>query len=163
MIIDLVFALLMLLAIFKGISRGFIVAVFSLLAFFIGLAAALKMSAVVADHLHEKMNLDGYWLPVVSFLIVFVAVVILIRWAAAIIKKAAKFVFLGQLDSLAGILLFAVLYLMIYSVILFYATRMGLISAETQATSKTYFFIEPFGQSDGLAGRRHSIFQEYVQ
>lgn len=145
MLIDLIFLIIMVMAIFKGISKGFIVAVFSLLAFIIGLAAALKLSAVVAVHLHEKMNVSGYWLPFLSFLIVFVAVVLLIRWGAALVKKAAGIVFLGWIDALAGIVLYAIMYLMVYSVILFFATRIHLISAETQAASHTYYFIEPFG------------------
>lgn len=145
MFIDIVFLILMVMAIFKGVSRGFIVAVFSLLAFMIGLAAALKLSAVVADSLRAKMNLDGYWLPVLSFLIVFVAVVFIIRWGAALVKKAASIVFLGWVDRLAGVLLYAVMYIMIFSVILFFATKVHLISKETQLTSKTYSYIEPCG------------------
>lgn len=145
MLIDLIFLILMVMAVFKGISKGFIVAVFSLLAFIIGLAAALKLSAVVAVHLHEKMNVSGYWLPFLSFLIVFIGVVFLIRWAAAIVKKAISFVFMGWVDSLLGIVLYAFMYLMIYSVILFFATRIHLISAETRQTSHTYSFIAPFG------------------
>src|SRR3954470_6996232 len=117
MAIDLIFVALMILAVFKGISKGFIVAVFSLLAFIIGLAAAIKLSAVVAVHLHEKMNVSGYWLPFLSFLIVFIAVVFLIRWGASLVKRAASIVFLGWIDALAGIVLFAVMYLMVYSVI----------------------------------------------
>jgi len=120
MFIDLVFFILMIMAIFKGMSKGFIVAVFSLLAFIIGLAAALKLSAAVAVHLHEKMNVSGYWLPFLSFLIVFIAVVFIIRWGAALVKKAAGIVFLGWIDTLAGILLYVFMYLMIYSVILFF-------------------------------------------
>jgi len=135
----------MVMAVFKGISKGFIVAVFSLLAFIVGLAAALKLSATVAGHLHEKMNVSGYWLPVLSFLLVFIAVVFAVRWAAALIKKMVSFVFLGWVDALAGILLYAFIYTMAYSVILFFATRIHLVSPETQAISKTYSYIEPFG------------------
>ena len=134
----------MVLAVIKGISRGFIVAVFSLLAFIIGLAAALKLSATAADYLRSKMSLDGYWLPVLSFIIVFAGVVLIIKFGASLIKKAVNVVFLGWADALAGILLYAIIYLMIYSVILFYATRIHLISDEVKASSKTYFFIEPF-------------------
>lgn len=145
MLIDLIFLILMALAIFKGISKGFIVAVFSLLAFIIGLAAALKLAAVVAVHLHEKMNVSGFWLPFLSFLIVFIAVVLIIRLGAALLKKAVSIAFLGWADSLAGIVLYAIMYLMAFSVILFFATRLGFISASVQASSHTYSFIEPFG------------------
>lgn len=145
MIIDLIFTVLMILAIFKGISKGFIVAVFSLLAFIIGLAAALKLSATVAKHLHGKMNISGYWLPVISFAIVFIGVVILVRWGAAMVKKAAGIVLLGWVDTMAGILLYAIIYLMCFSVILFFGTRIHLITPQVQAASKTYFLIAPFG------------------
>lgn len=145
MAIDIIFLILMILAVFKGMSRGFIVAVFSLLAFIIGLAAALKLSATVARHLHEKMNLGGYWLPVLSFLIVFIAVSFIIRWAAGLIKKTAGVLFLGWIDTLAGILLYVFMYCMIFSVALFFAARIHVITPETQAASKTYSFIEPFG------------------
>lgn len=145
MLIDLIFLILIVFAIFKGISRGFIVAVFSLLAFIIGLAAALKLSAVVAVHLHEKMHVGGSWLPFLSFLIVFIAVVLLIRVGASLLKKVVSIAFLGWADSLAGIVLYAIMYLMAFSVILFFATRLGLISPAAQAASRTYSFIEPFG------------------
>jgi membrane protein required for colicin V production len=145
MLIDIIFLILMVMAIFKGISKGFIVAVFSLLAFVIGLAAALKLSTVVATQLQEKMNISGYWLPFLSFLLVFIGVVLIVRLGAAIVKKVAGIFFLGWLDALAGILLYALMYLMIYSVILFFATRIHLISPDAQSASRTYAYIEPFG------------------
>ena len=145
MLIDIGFLVLMILAIFKGISKGFIVAVFSFFAFYIGLAAALKLSAIVAEYLHQKFAVNSYWLPLLSFAIVFIGVVLLVRVGSAFIKKIAGIVMLGWVDSLAGIALFAILYLMIYSVVLFYATQIHLISADVQAKSTTYFFIEPLG------------------
>lgn len=145
MFIDLVFLILLVVALFKGISRGFIVAVFSMLAFIIGLAAALKLSATVAAYLHSKMNIGGYWLPFLSFIIVFASAVFVIQWAAVLLKKASHFVFLGWLDTLFGFLLYAFMYTMAYSVILFFATRLHLISEDTKAISKTYAYIEPLG------------------
>ena len=145
MFIDLIFLILMVMAVFKGISKGFIVAIFSLLAFIIGLAAALKLSAVVAVHLRESMNVSGYWLPFLAFLIVFVGVVFLVRFGASVIKKAVSIAFLGWADSLAGIVLYAVMYTMAFSVILFFADRIHLVSLHTRTASYTYSFIEPFG------------------
>ena len=145
MLVDIIFMILMLIAIFKGISKGFIVAVFSLLAFIVGLAAALKLSALVAVHLSKTMNISGYWLPVLSFLIVFIGIAFLIRLGASFLKKAVNFVFLGWIDSLLGILLYAIIYLMAFSVILFFATKIHLLSTQTRLTSRTYAFIEPFG------------------
>jgi len=55
MFVDVIFVILMVMALFKGYTRGLIVAVFSFGAFLIGLAAALKLSAVVAQRLQDKI------------------------------------------------------------------------------------------------------------
>ncbi len=133
------------MALFKGYTRGLIVAIFSLFAFMIGLAASLKLSAVVAQRLQDKMNISGYFLPVISFALVFIAVVFIVNAAAGLIRKAVRLAFLGWLDSFGGILLYAVIYLMVFSIILFYATKINLISPEMQTASVTYSFVAPWG------------------
>lgn len=145
MLIDIICLILLVMAIFKGFSQGFIVALFSMIALLIGLAAATKLSATVANYLHAKMDVNGPWLPILSFIIVFAGVVFVVRWGAAIIKKAVHITFLGWADALGGMLLYAFIYLMIYSVILFYASQIHLISAETQQASKTFSYIQPWG------------------
>ncbi len=47
MLIDIIVVILLVMAIFKGLRKGLIVAVFSFLAFLIGLAAALKLSTLM--------------------------------------------------------------------------------------------------------------------
>lgn len=145
MIIDIIFVVLLVLAIIKGFSRGLIVAVFSFVAFLVGMAAALKLSAVVAISLQEKANVKGSWLPVISFFLVFIAVVLAVRLGAKLLKKAVSMVLLGWVDTIGGIILYALLYLFIYSVILFYAANIGLISLETQKASVTFEYIQPLG------------------
>src|SRR5436190_1747336 len=70
MIVDLIFAVLVVLAIIQGFRRGIIIAVFSFIAIFIGLAAALKLSAIVANHLGDTVRVSQKWLPVLSFILV---------------------------------------------------------------------------------------------
>ena len=68
MLIDLLLLILAVFAIIKGFSRGLIVGIFSLLAIIIGLAAAMKLSLVVAGWLGESVNVSERWLPVISFM-----------------------------------------------------------------------------------------------
>ena len=74
MIIDFIFAVLIVLAVIKGFQKGLIVAVFSLLAFIVGLAAAMKLSAVVAGYLGQSIKVSEQWLPGIAFFIVFIIV-----------------------------------------------------------------------------------------
>jgi membrane protein required for colicin V production len=145
MLIDLIYAVLLIIAIFKGLRRGFIVAIFSLLAFIIGLAAAMKLSTVVAHQLSDSTNISSRWLPFISFLIVFLVVVLLVRLAAKMIEKSVELAFLGWLNRLLGVVLYIALYTTIFSILLFYAIQLDIIKHKTILGSRTYGFIEPWG------------------
>lgn len=145
MLIDLIYAVLLVIAIFKGLRRGFIVAIFSLLAFIVGLAAAMKLSTVVAQQLADSTNISSRWLPFISFLIVFLVVVLLVRMVAKMLEKSVEFALLGWLNRLLGVVLYIALYTTIFSILLFYAAQLDIIKQETILASRTYEFIEPWG------------------
>ena len=145
MIIDIIIAIALIFAIIKGYQQGLIVAVFSVLAFIIGLAAAIKLSAVVAGYIGKAVNVSDQWLPVISFAVVFLIVVLLIRLGAKLIQKSVQFAMLGWINRLGGILLFIIIYILIFSVLIFYAEQMGLIKPETKNASVTYPYIQPWG------------------
>ncbi len=142
MFIDVAYLILMAIACFKGLRKGFIVAVFSVLGFVIGIAAALKLSAVVAVKLATHTG-AAKWLPAVSFLLVFLAVAFLISMVAKIIQKTFETVMLGWLNRLAGVVLYILLYSIIYSVFLFYAVQLHCISATAKGNSFVFPYLQP--------------------
>jgi membrane protein required for colicin V production len=164
MIIDIIFVILLTIALWKGYSQGFIVAIFSFLAIFIGLAAAVKFSVIVSAWLHSSTNIGTRWLPFISFLTVIIIVIILVRWIAGLIQAGVEFAMLGWLNRLGGIVLYVALYTMVYSIILFYATQMGIIKKETILTSVVYNIIEPWGpKSIDMLGNLVPVFKNMFQ
>jgi len=145
MIIDVIYLVLLAMALFKGYNKGLIVAVFSLAAFVVGLAAALKLSWWVSDYCQNSLHMAGKWLPFVSFLIVFVGVALLIKWLAGLLKQTAKIAMLGWVDAVGGILLYAIIYTIVYSVVLYYATKLQVITPVLAGESKAYGFVVPWG------------------
>jgi len=145
MVIDIILLVLVAMACFKGYSRGLIVAIFSFLAIIIGLAAAMKFSVVVAGWLQNSTHINKQWLPFLSFMIVIIGVVILVRWVAGLLQKSVEYVMMGWLNRLGGIIFYVVLYITVYSIVLFYAAQINIIKPETILASKTYTIIEPFG------------------
>jgi membrane protein required for colicin V production len=143
MFIDFIAIGLLILSIIKGFKNGFVVAVFSLLAFVIGLAAALKLSAVVAEYLGTNTNISQRWLPILAFGIVFFVVVLLVRLGAKAIERGLRMVMLGWLNKLGGMVFYFLLYFFIFSILLFYATQLHLIKPETVQTSVTYPIVYP--------------------
>ena len=69
MLIDIIVLVLLLLAAFKGLRNGLILALFSFLAFVVGLAAAIKLSAVAAGYIGSAVNVSQRWLPVLGNLL----------------------------------------------------------------------------------------------
>ena len=66
MLIDTIVFGLLLFAIYKGYKRGLIIAVFSFVAFVVGIAAAVKFSAIVAGWLGTQVSAGAQWLPMLS-------------------------------------------------------------------------------------------------
>ena len=143
MIIDIFLAILIVLAIIKGYSKGAIIALFSLIGFVIGIAAALKLSATVSERLGTALQTSSKWLPFISFIVVFVVVILLVKLGAKMLQKTVELVMLGWLNRLGGIIFYGLLYTFILSVILFYLVQLKLVSPATTAASIVYPYLSP--------------------
>ena len=145
MAIDIIFIVLMIIAVMKGLRNGFVVAIFSFLAIFIGLAAAMKLSTWVAGWLHDSTNISSRWLPFLAFILIMLGVALLVRIGAKLVQSALRLVMLGWLNKLAGVVLYAALFTTVYSVLLFFAEHIHLLKPETMQSSQSYSFIQPWG------------------
>jgi membrane protein required for colicin V production len=145
MILDLVFVIILIWAIFKGYRRGLIVGIFSFLAIIVGLAAAIKLSTIVAGYIGKAVNVSDQWLPIISFVAVFIIVVLLVRLGANAIQRTIEIAMLGWVNRLGGIIFYAALYIMVFSVLIFYAEQVHLIKQETIDKSVTYSYVQPWG------------------
>lgn len=145
MLLDFLFAVIIVFAILRGYQRGFVVGLFSLVAVIIGLAAAMKLSTVVAGYIGSAVKVSDQWLPIISFAVVFLIVILLIRLGARAIEKTVEVAMLGWVNKIGGIILFAAIYITVFSVLLFYAEQVRVIQPETINKSVTYSFIQPWG------------------
>lgn len=145
MLLDIIFAALIVFAVLKGYQRGLIIGLFSLVAVIIGLAAAMKLSVVMADYLGKAVNISNQWMPVISFAVVFLLVILLIRLGAKAIEKTVEMAMMGWLNKIGGIILFAAIYITVFSVLVFYAEQLKLLQPDTIDKSVTYSFIQPWG------------------
>lgn len=145
MILDLVLVIILVFAVIKGYQRGLIIGVFSFIAIIIGLAAALKLSTIAAGYIGSAIKISDTWLPIISFAVVFIIVVLLVRLGANMIQKTVEFSMLGWVNRLGGILLYVTIFIIVYSIVIFYAEQVNLIQPATIEKSITYNFIQPWG------------------
>ena len=87
-----------------GYQRGFVVEVFSLLAFFVGLLVALKLSFPLAFRFFG--HVEWFWLiAIVIFVVLFFLVVWIAKTFATWLKSLIDFTPAGILDNLLGVIL----------------------------------------------------------
>lgn len=143
--IDIVWLILMVVAASKGFKNGLILSLFSVAGLIIALTAALKLSIVVSDYIREAFQTPVFWLPILSFIIVFAGVAFLIRLFSGMLSKLMEVVLLGWLNKWGGFLLYAIVYTLIFSVFLFYSDKTIHFSNEIKEKSYVYGYIAPWG------------------
>ncbi|MBY0480676.1 MAG: CvpA family protein [Chitinophagaceae bacterium] len=143
MFIDSAFLVLMILAVIKGYRKGLVVAAFSFVGIIIGMAAAVKLSAVVAATLKSYTHIAVGWLPFLAFIIVLIGVMILVKLGAKLVEASLEMILLGWFNRLAGIILYALLYATTFSILLFYGDKLHILKPAMMEGSKTYEFIQP--------------------
>jgi membrane protein required for colicin V production len=144
--IDIVFAILVWVALYKGLTRGFVMAITAFVGWIIGLAAALKLTTVFTHYLRGTLPwADVAWLPVLVCLLLFFGVAVLVHLVGKLVERGVQLVALGWFNRLMGFLLYLFLYLIIFSILLWLANQLYLISPTTMAHARVYPWIAPIG------------------
>ena len=116
--IDIVLAIVIVLGGFLGYRRGFLMELFFLLAIILGVFIGFRLMGAGVAYLHQEFNADTKFLPYLSFLILFLLVVILVTFVGKRIKNLVDATFLGKVDALAGSFLGALKYMFCASVVI---------------------------------------------
>ena len=134
---------MMAIAVFKGLRNGLIVALFSIVGWILGLIAAFRFSDVAAGYLKGSVDLSPRMLYITSFILVFILVTFIVRFGAKLVEKTVELAMLGWINRLGGIFFYVLLYALIFSVMIYFAERVKLISDETIAASRVYPWVKP--------------------
>ncbi len=141
MLFDILFIIFIGLGFWQGYKNGIIYSIFSILAWFLGIIAALKFSYMVVNLLHGFVHLGPKSLAIISFILVLLLVLVLMRflaWGLEQILKAASMdlpnkVFGGVLHSLIG--------LYVLCVFIWFLNRLDVFPQKQKDTSHVYPYI----------------------
>lgn len=129
----------------KGFMKGFIIELATLVALVAGVYLAYFFSDITASFMRDTMGFESDYMMPVSFVITFVAVVVLVFMLAKALEALVKTASLGLVNKLAGAVFgFAkmalILSLFIYQISAF-DTEKKLITEETRKSSYTYTYM----------------------
>lgn len=143
MTLDIITVTIVILLFLRGYSKGVIVAAFSVLAVLLGITCALSLSAKLSGYLLEKEIVSSAFAPIISYVLLFIAVVWLVRLLARLIDKAVGTVMLGWVNKSIGGLLYIFIGLTVWSSLLWLLNYGHVLSPETIVRSKTYAYVQP--------------------
>ena len=140
---DIILIIPLLWGAFKGFKKGLIIELASLIALFLGVWGGVKFSFVSAKYLGEMFDISEKLMPLISFAITFVIIVIAVFTLAKLLQKFIKMIALGMLNKIAGALFGALKFGLIISIAL---NLVNNINAD-------FTFIEPEMENSSLLYR----------
>lgn len=100
--LDIVLGILLVWGLYKGLTNGLFVELASLVALIAGIYGSIHFSYITGDYLSQNMDWNERYIKIASFLITFIAIVLLVHFAGKLLTKIADFAMLGILNKIAG-------------------------------------------------------------
>ena len=142
--IDLVFLVALAWYGFKGYRKGIVRVLFSAVGMVVATLGALKLSGKVATYFFQKDGAMSPWVPMLSFVAVFVAISFIVFMISKTLDTSLKKVMLGGVNRLAGALLYVVLVAFFFSTLFWIGGKVSLLNEDTKASSMAYKLTAPF-------------------
>jgi len=101
-ILDIIFLVPLLFALYRGFKKGLIHMIASLAALILGIIGAIKLRPVFAALLDSLFNIAPEHINAIAFAVAFVAIVLVVHIAAFMIDRLVKAVALSFINRLLG-------------------------------------------------------------
>jgi membrane protein required for colicin V production len=142
--LDLIFAIPLAYGAYKGFQKGFIYEIAILMALILGVMGGVKLSEKASAWLSNNWDIQSEMLPFISFLLVFIAILVLVILFAKLLEGVLKASGLSVVNQLAGAMLGLLKWTLIISLVMHLfvplQTKHQFISQETRDGS---FFYSP--------------------
>lgn len=140
--LDLALLIPLAYAAWKGFRKGFVIEVFTLLAFFFGIYAGVHFSDYTAEKIAGEITINNTYLPTIAFTITFLVVGAVVFFAGKAVEKIVQITALSPMNKMGGLVFGSLKMLLIisvlFSIIESYSEKNDLISEETREESMLY-------------------------
>lgn len=116
--IDICIGIPLLWAIYRGFTKGFILAIASLVGLWLGIWGSVRFSTYLIPVLKDKLDISSTYLPIIAFFTTFLLIILCIYILARLLQKLVEEMALGILNKLAGALFNFFKYALIMSVLI---------------------------------------------
>jgi membrane protein required for colicin V production len=144
--LDIILIILLGLAALRGLKKGLILELATLVALVLGVLAGFYLSDFVSGLLEKGFDYHGKYINIISFIIIFIVVIVLVRLLARVIEKAVKAIALGFLNKLGGAIFSVLKTAFILSVLIYFMDRFDenkrIIKPEARSNSLLFSLVQ---------------------
>lgn len=126
--LDIVIAVPLVWGLYKGFTSGLIMEVTRIIALIAGVYLSVRFAQELSVYLYNNTDVTTEFLPIISFAIIFIGVVVLVHLFAKAIEKLAKAVALNWANKAAGAAFGMFRMAFLLSVVMMMLTRFELLT-----------------------------------
>jgi membrane protein required for colicin V production len=123
---DIILLIIFGLAAYSGYKKGFIMEIIALVAFILAIIGGFKLLHVGMEYVSKVYDGFGTLLPFVSFLVLFVLIIVVVNIAGNAIKKIIDWTPLGVIDNLAGAIIGVLKWALLLSILIWVMTSLDI-------------------------------------
>lgn len=142
MVIDIIFVIFAAYGFYTGFSKGIIRTIFNILAYTFGFMAAFKFSPAMTNFLESTFNNDNPLLFIAGFLLSFFLTLVVLRTLARALEGALQTANINVLNQAAGGLLLSGIFILVFSILLWFGEQSHILNREAKEESITYAYLE---------------------
>lgn len=147
--LDIVLGILLIWGLYKGLTNGLFVELASLVALIAGIFGSIHFSYIAGDYLSQNMEWNPKYIKIISFIITFIAIVLVVHFAGKLLTKIADFAMLGLLNKIAGAIFGALKVAVILGALLIFFERVtssfNFVNEQTKKESVLYEPVRDIG------------------
>ncbi|MFY9309586.1 MAG: CvpA family protein [Bacteroidia bacterium] len=117
--IDIIICIPLVWGLYKGFTKGLIIEAASLVAFGLGVWGGIHFSEMCATKLSGWFNSHSEYLPIVSFAVIFLGIVVLVFLIAKLVQRAVEGMALSAINKIGGAIFGSLKFALIMSVLIF--------------------------------------------
>jgi membrane protein required for colicin V production len=147
-----------------GFKEGIVNSIFRFLSMFIALMAAFKFSPYVTEVLEKAFEMYNPLMFIVGFIVVFFVVMWILRFVGELLTQGLEFAHINFANQLIGGFILAFIFVVLYSLLVWFADGANILSNQTKNESRTYVYLTPLPQKTfAFVGDVRPIFSKFFK
>jgi len=155
--IDIVLIVLLIIGGYRGYKKGLLLEVIAIIALILAIIGGFKLMQWGMHVLTDQFHFTGKLIPVVSFILIFVAIILLVNIIGHILRKVVHLTLLGGLDSVAGSIVGILKWAFGLSVLLWFFSAIG-FTVPPHISENTFVYPKVFDFAPKVIGYLSSLF-----